>query len=136
IQDSGFGLAQRFPSPQAHTPRTGSPRWSRPVLRDWAWEHRRARPAPVIAHLQSEQSHPDSEALLYVLRKAVVHEIQGEPDLEIRLSLGLPFEKMIGWLLCAEPTLVEALFGDLSRELRETTDMAGENIAAMLPDAT
>lgn len=136
IQDSGFGRAQRFPFPQAHTPRTGSPRWSRPVLRDWAWEHRRARPAPVIAHLQSEQSHPDSEALLYVLRKAVVHEIQGEPDLEIRLSLGLPFEKMIGWLLRAEPTLVEALFGDLTRELRETTDMADKNIAEMLTDAT
>jgi len=53
-----------------------------------------------------------------------------------RLNLGLPFEKMIGWLLRAEPDLVEVLFGDLTRELREATDMADQNIAEMLTEAT
>lgn len=60
---------------------------------------------------------------------------QQQPHPEIQIGLGLPFETLNGWFLRDEPTLVESLFGELTRELRESTDITDNDIAGILTDA-
>ncbi len=71
----GGGRAERFPFPQWHTPHTGSPRWSKPVLREWMRERQRAHPEPVVEHLSRGKSHPDAEALLSGALSATWREV-------------------------------------------------------------
>lgn len=134
----GGGRAERFPLPQQHTPHTGSPRWSKPVLREWLWERQRAHPEPVVEHLRRGKEHPDAEGLLYTITSAALWQMQQSNDLvgpSHTCSLGLPLERVIGWIVTEQPHLAEALFGDIVRGAREKLSLPDTTITQTLRDA-
>ncbi len=136
ITGAAGGRATRFPFPQRHTAHTGSPRWSKPVLQEWAWERQRAHPEPVVTHLHSGRASPDAEALLYTIESAALWQMQATytPRPE-QCSLGLPLERMIGWIVTDRPDLAEAVFGDIFHSARQELHLSDETITQALRDA-
>lgn len=137
INADGGGRAERFPFPQWHTPHTGSPRWSRPVLREWLWERQRARPEPVVEHLRRGDSRPDTEGLLCTIEYAALWQMQQSNNLSPgrECNLGPPLERVIGWIVTEQPRLAEALFGNIARSARQELNLPDEVITQTLRDA-
>lgn len=132
----GGGRAERFPFPQSYTPHTKSPRWSKPVLREWNWERHRAHPEPVVEHLRREQPLPGTDALLYTLESAALWQMQKTFDSQTdSCSLGLPLENAIGWIVTEKPKLAEPLFGHIVRSARRDLELSDKTIFNALRDA-
>lgn len=133
----GSGRAERFPFPQWHTLNTGSPRWSKPVLREWMWERQRAHPEPVVEHLRRGDADPGADALVYTIASAALWQMQQtyRPGPVRSCSLGLPLERTIGWIVTERPDLAEAVFGDIVRSAREKLSMPDDTITQTLRDA-
>lgn len=132
----GSGRASRFPFPQRHTPTTGSPRWSKPVLQDWLWERQRDRPEPVVEHLRRDIACPDADQLLYTITSAALWRMKESYDpVTQSCAFGLPLERMIGWVVTEQPQLAEALFGDIVRSARDQLDLPDGTIEETLRDA-
>lgn len=136
INAHGGGRAERFPFPQRHTPRTGSPRWARPVLREWMWERQRDHPEPVVAHLHRGDPDPGADGLLYTIKSAALWQMQQSYDSRMdTCSLGLPLERVLGWIVTEKPGLAEALFGDVVHSARQKLNLPDETITRTLRDA-
>lgn len=137
LNTDGGGRAERFPFPQWHTPHTSSRRWSKPVLREWMWERQRAHPEPVVEHLHRGESTPNADALIYTITSAVLWQMQRtySPGRGHECVLGLPLERMLGWVVTEQPRLAEAVFGDIIRDVRNKLDIPDETIARTLREA-
>lgn len=137
INAHGGGRAERFPFPQAYTPRTRSPRWSKPVLREWAWERQRANPEPVVAHLRRGNERLDPDELIYTITYAVLWQMRQtyEPDKPFACALGLPLERAIGRVVTEQPQFAEALFGNIVDKAREELKLPDDTIERTLRDA-
>ncbi|WP_017973720.1 hypothetical protein [Actinopolyspora halophila] len=69
-----------------------------------------------MQHLCRGKTQPDTEALLYTIESAALWQMQQSysPGPPLQCNLGLPLERMIGWIVTERPSLAEPVFGDIA----------------------